>query len=115
MRTAGEIVHVHASEAQLPQLIELALFDDWYVIEVVGSKIAELAGINHLSLLLQALEKGLQLGHDCDGLQANIIGCVEMEAEKARPILQALIHSKDSIQSENAKWLYEFIEENHDR
>ncbi|MEM7342771.1 MAG: HEAT repeat domain-containing protein [Chloroflexota bacterium] len=108
---AAEMLDKAADESHISDLQKLALSSDLFVSEIAAIKLVELQGVKELPLLLKALDNGMQLGHDCDGLVSAISSELEMNTSEAAPIVVDLLKSDNANERANAAWAYGFIED----
>ena len=105
---AAERLHRAASSEDVGRLRELLADDDFFVREAAAWPLSELAGVSHLPALLHALRRGIEEGHDNDGLTAALVDLAESEPAAVRTALEALIDSPRSDVQEEARWLMQF-------
>jgi HEAT repeat protein len=70
---AAQQLHKTATREDLPRLMELLNDEDFLVPEAAAWPVSELAGPSALEKLLVAYQRGLDQGHDNDGLTAALI------------------------------------------
>jgi HEAT repeat protein len=97
-----------ATRDDLPKLMEMLNDEDSFLREAAAWPVSELAGPASLETLLAAYQRGMDEGHDNDGLAAALIGLVEKQPEASRETLQRLAGSGDKAKRDNAQWLLEF-------
>lgn len=97
--------------SRLPDLRALVESGDFFVLEAIGPPLANLDGLNSLPVLLHALERGHEQGHDCDRLSTTIIELVESDARNAASVLTEMLTSRDAKERQNAAWLLGFVAE----
>jgi HEAT repeat protein len=108
---ANRKIHKASTRDDLPWLMSLLHDPAFTVREAAAWPISELAGVSALPELLRAYQRGLDDGHDNDGLSTAQIELVESDMAAARRALNDLAESGDPAMRDNAKWLIEFCRE----
>jgi hypothetical protein len=108
---ASKKIHDASTRDDLPWLMSLLNDPAFTVREAAAWPISELAGVLALPDLLRAYQRGLEDGHDNDGLSTALIELVEGDVAAAQRSLNDLAESGDSAMRDNAKWLLEFCQE----
>ena len=108
--SAAERLHKHASTEDLPRLLVLLHDDDVFLREAAAWPISELAGPSSLHDLLIAYQRGLDEGHDNDGLTTALIELATVDPLGCKEILMRLSESPTASLRDNAAWLLEFCE-----
>lgn len=99
-----------AVEDWLPKLRRtLVEGESFFVREAAANPVARMDGAKSLPILLHALKKGYDEGHDNDGLQAIITDTVDAEPKTALPIVNRLTQSKETDDRQNAAWLLGYL------
>jgi HEAT repeat protein len=111
---AVERLHRTATPEDLPRLRELLKDTSFFVREAAAWPLSELAGAATLPELFEAYQRGLDDGHDNDGLSAALIEMVAADPEDMRAALDALARSADAAVRDNALWLLEFCSNDGD-
>ncbi|MEO6067132.1 MAG: HEAT repeat domain-containing protein [Gemmatimonadales bacterium] len=103
-----------ATKEDVPRLQELLSDEDFFVREAAAWPLSEIAGVSTLPELLRAYQRGLDEGHDNDGLSAALTDLAITDAVNVSRILETLARSGDPAMEENAKWLLTFCTPSQD-
>ena len=95
--------------SRIPELEHLIQDDDFFMREAAASPLINLKGLGALPLLLQALERGTQPGHDHDGLALEITELIESHKTEAGPLLLEMLRDPKGQTRSHAAWLLGFI------
>jgi HEAT repeat protein len=98
-----------AGDSHIPGLYDLLKDDSFFVREAAAVPLARLEGIDSLPSLLQAMSRGLEDGHDNDGLVDTIASLLETNREKATPILLKMVEDENKSVRANAAWALGFV------
>jgi HEAT repeat protein len=94
--------------SRLPDLKALVESAEISILEAIGQPIANLEGLKALPILLRALDRGHEQGHDCDTLAFVIVDLVVSHFQDAAPVLLEMLRSQDDRTRANAAWLMGF-------
>jgi hypothetical protein len=94
--------------SRLPDLKALVESADFFILEAIGQPIANLEGLKALPILLRALDRGHEQGHDCDTLAVVIVDLVALHSQDAAPVLLEMLRSEEDRTRANAAWLMGF-------
>jgi len=101
---ACQKIYEVADESHIPELYSLLNDESFFIREAAASPLARLEGAKALPHLFQAYTRGIQDGHDNDGLTATITDLLEEKAEEIAPLLVQMLQSPDSETRANAAW-----------
>jgi HEAT repeat protein len=109
---ASEALDRTADESWLPRLHSL-LADgrDFFIREAAAAPIARIEGVLALPLLLNAMRRGEEEGHDNDGLCALISDLIGADPKRSAPMLLQMIDDVSERNRRDAAWLLGFVAE----
>ena len=99
-----------ATRERLGELEALLRHEAFCVREAAATPYAKLLGAASLPLLLEAWDRGLEDGHDNDGLSSDVTGVVSLYKAEAVPILAEMFRSKSPRDRAHAAWLWGYLE-----
>ena len=108
--TAFNRLNSKATKEDLPVLLAAIQSprSNFWTRELLSEPICRLGGSEHLEVLFEAAQLGLDEGHDNDGFNSNLTEIADMEPQKCRVKLEELLAKEDFRYREAAEWLLEF-------
>ena len=97
-----------ATPADIQKLEGLLSDSDFFVREAAAWPLSDLGSVDSLPRLLDAFQRGIDDGHDNDGLAAALVSLVELHRDRAEPMLRSLLASPSPSARESAAWLLPF-------
>lgn len=107
---AASRLSAESSAEDIPALLGLLETSDFFVREAAAWPLSELAGLDHLSELLRAYQRGFDEGHDNDGFTAALLEIPALFPADARRVIEGFVRSSDEPLRGHAQWLLEFCE-----
>lgn len=98
-----------ANETHTLELYRMLQDESFFIREAAAVPLARLEGIKALPALFQAFARGIQDGHDNDGLNATIADLLEAHQKEAAPILLKMLTKTDDEIRANAAWALGFV------
>src|SRR5260370_36250402 len=92
---AATRLHKSATSEDLPRLMELLKDDDFFVREAAAWPVSELAGPAALEALLAAYQRGLDQGHDNDGVATALIELMAANRGSSQESLHGLVEAQN--------------------
>lgn len=108
---ACEDISQTADETNIPDLYSLLEDDNFFIREAAAFPIARMEGVRALPALFRAFTRGIQDGHDNDGMSAAIGGLLEENQQAALPLLENMLLDDDKDVRANAAWAMGFVAE----
>ncbi len=105
---ACQKIYEVADESHIPELYSLLDDESFFIREAIASPLVRLEGVKALPYLFQAYTRGIQDGHDNDGLTATIADLLEEKAEESAPLLLEMLNNTDNETRANAAWAIGF-------
>jgi HEAT repeat protein len=105
---ACQKIYEVADKSHIPELYSLLDDESFYIREAAASPLARLEGIKALPYLFQAYTRGIQDGHDNDGLTTTIADLLEENVKEIAPLLVEMLQSPNSETRFNAAWALGF-------
>jgi len=105
---ACQKIYETADESHIPELYSLLDDESFYIREAAASPLARLEGKKALPYLFQAYTRGIEDGHDNDGLTTTIAELLEEKAEEIAPLLVEMLQNPKSETRFNAAWALGF-------
>jgi hypothetical protein len=101
-----------ATVDDIPELIAAiqSSENNFWTRELLSGPICHLDGPNHLEILFDAAQLGLDEGHDNDHFHFNLSEMAELESDKCRKKLKELLAQNNFRHREAAEWLLEYCE-----
>lgn len=106
---ACEIISKAADQTNVPELYALLQDESFFVREAVAEPLARLEGARALPALFNAYTRGIQEGHDNDGLSFTIVELLKSLPKETAPILLEMLKDSDGETRANAAWASGFI------
>lgn len=106
---ACDKIDATADASHIAELYALLNDDSFFIREAAANPLARLEGIDALPSLFQAMTRGLEDGHDNDGLVETIAHLLETNQEKATPVLLKMIEKQNKDVRLNAAWALGFV------
>jgi hypothetical protein len=112
--SAFDQINANATKSDVPALLDAIRSpkNNFWTRELLSQPICKLGGIDCLELLLEALQKGKDEGHDNDGFVASLWTLTDADPRGCRTKLNELLSRADFKQREQALWLLEFCQTN---
>lgn len=105
---AAKRLQEESEPADVPRLLGLLDYDDFFIREAAAWPLTELAGPEVLSNLLKAYQRGFAEGHDNDGFTAALLEIPALHGEAAISAIKALVENSSGATKEHASWLLTF-------
>ena len=105
---AAQRLQKSATREDVPRLVGLLADDAFFVREAAAWPLSDLGVTEALPQLLEAVYRGIQEGHDNDGLNAALADLAEMNPAPARGAVNVLVATGPAHLREHALSLLEF-------
>ena len=107
---ASETISAIADESHIPDLYVLLDDESFFVREAAADPLARLEGVKVLPALFRALTRGVQDGHDNDGLSFTISELLDMNRAAAAPVLLSMLEAADDPETRaHSAWALGFV------
>lgn len=106
---ACEVISQTADETNISELYSMLEDDNFFIREAAAFPIARLEGVRALPALFRAYTRGIQDGHDNDGMSAAIGGLLEENQKAALPLLENMLLDDNKDVRVNAAWALGFV------
>jgi HEAT repeat protein len=106
---AFEAIDKLADSSKIPELYRLLNHHEYIVREAAAIPLARLEGVKSLSLLLEALVRGEEDGHDNDGLVETIAELLESHKGESVDALMGVFQNGDHKIRSGAAWAFGFV------
>jgi HEAT repeat protein len=97
--------------SRIPELEHFLEDDDFFMREAAAGALINPRGIDRLLHLLQGIERVMQEGHDCAGLEFEITDLVKSKKAEVTPRLLEMLQSNSSVTRAHAAELLRFVSE----
>jgi HEAT repeat protein len=111
---AAQSLQQRATREDLPRLLELLKDDAFFVREAAAWSLSDLGATEALPAMLEALNRGVEQGHDNDGLRAALADLAEVDPEESLSVLTRVLDQGAPHLREHARWLLEFCQDQAD-
>jgi HEAT repeat protein len=101
---ACEEISETADETNIAELYSLLNDDNFFIREAAALPLARLEGARALPSLFRAMTRGVQDGHDNDGMCAAIWDLFDLNQEEVLPLLQNMLNDEDKNTRAHAAW-----------
>ncbi len=108
---ACEEISQTADETNISDLYSLLEDDNFFIREAAAYPIARLEGVRALPALFRAYTRGIQDGHDNDGMSEAIGDLLEKNQKAALPLLENMLLDDGKDVRANAAWALGFVAE----
>ena len=105
---AAQSLQRTATREDVPRLLSLLADDSFFVREAAAWPLSDLGVTEALPQLLEAIHRGVQDGHDNDGLSAAVADLAEMNRVPAEAEVNRILKNGPPHLREYALWLLEF-------
>lgn len=108
---ACEEISKTADETNITDLYLLLEDDSFFIREAAAFPLARLEGVRALPALFRAYTRGIQDGHDNDGMNVTIGDLLEENQQAALPLLENMLLNEDKDVRANGAWALGFVAE----
>lgn len=108
---ACEEISKTADETNITELYLLLEDDSFFIREAAAFPLARLEGVRALPALFRAYTRGIQDGHDNDGMNVTIGDLLEENQQAALPLLENMLLNEDKDVRANGAWALGFVAE----
>lgn len=108
---ACEEISETADETNISELYSMLEDDSFFIREAAAFPLARLEGVRALPALFQAFTRGIQDGHDNDGMCVAIGDLLEENQQAALPLLENMLLDEDKDVRANAAWALGYVAE----
>jgi HEAT repeat protein len=108
---ACEEISETADETDIPELYSLLEDDSFFIREAAAFPLTRLEGVRALPALFRAFTRGIQDGHDNDGMCVAIGDLLEENQQAALPLLENMLLDEDKDVRANAAWALGYVAE----
>jgi HEAT repeat protein len=106
---ASEEISETANKTNISDLYSLLEDDSFFIREAAAFPLIRLEGVTALPALFRALSRGIQDGHDNDGMCAALSDLLDQNQPEVLPLLQNMLLDEDENVRANAAWAFGFI------